>query len=82
MLDRHPLANPVTGLIPEVTNLEATPAGVAHDSDGESHKDIETGSTEKGQEKQSTEALQDGVRQAEAITATWSKNSLRTAYAL
>lgn len=30
----------------------------------------------------SKEELQDGVRQAEAITATWSKGSLRTAYLL
>lgn len=55
-----------------------------------SPSDVEGGSpsaeaksfTDESQTSGSKEELQDGVRQAEAITATWSKASLRTAYLL
>ena len=84
MLDKHPMANPVTGAIDQVTNFEVDAVQPTLDNgDAASAKDIETGSSHDGKEEfPSTEWLQDGVRQAEAITATWNKTSLRTAYAL
>jgi len=49
--------------------------------------DVETGSlgdasTKEKFESPSDEIVQDGVKQAKAITATWSRKNLYTAYAL
>jgi hypothetical protein len=87
MLERHPQANPLTGVVAEVTALGASSDPPADDSasqtDQASHKDLESGSlSESKGDHASSHEVQDGVRQAEAITATWSKTSLRTAYLL
>jgi hypothetical protein len=66
------------GVAPETMTRESSAGEKDKDTEGSSVPELSH--SNKGDELEGE--IQDGVRQAEAITANWSKNSLRTAYLL
>lgn len=86
MGNAYPLTNQAMDLaaVPSrASGNDITPANVPHAGD------VETGSLGGSDTKEkfegpndNDEVVQDGVKQAKAITATWSRKNLYTAYAL
>jgi hypothetical protein len=84
MGNNYPLTNQAMDLavVPSRASAnEITAASVPHAGDVETGS-VGDSSTKEKFEAPSDEVVQDGVKQAKAITATWSRKNLYTAYAL